>query len=334
MATAGESSDSKKHKNSHGSEMGGQAYPVENRGLSEKVDPQFANTQRPQVETEDIIVEESVKDIDSYDEKNPLAVVDYVDDVYANLRTMEVEDRNCASSTYMARQLHINEGMRCMLIDWVIEVFNAYKHKTETFFLSVNVIDRFLSCQIVEEKMLQLVGTVAMLLACKYEEGSSVPKIAEWIDLTDNLYSRLDFLEMERLMLNTLQFNMSVPTPYTFMQRFLKAAQSDEKLEWMAFFLIDLSLLDYGMLKFRPSLLAAAAVYTAQCTLSRSSQWSKTCEWYTGYSKEQLLECSRLMVTLHQKAPGEHLGIHEKYYCNSDTKFEECEPANFLLNCA
>ena len=34
----------------------------------------------------------------------------------------------------------------------------------------------------------------------------------------------------ERLMLNTLQFNMSVPTPYVFMKRFLKAAQSDKKV--------------------------------------------------------------------------------------------------------
>lgn len=31
-------------------------------------------------------------------------------------------------------------------------------------------------------------------------------------------------------MVNTLQFNMSVPTPYVFMRRFLKAAQSDRKV--------------------------------------------------------------------------------------------------------
>lgn len=31
-------------------------------------------------------------------------------------------------------------------------------------------------------------------------------------------------------MVNTLQFNMSVPTPYVFMRRFLKAAQSDKKV--------------------------------------------------------------------------------------------------------
>lgn len=31
-------------------------------------------------------------------------------------------------------------------------------------------------------------------------------------------------------MINTLQFNVSVPTPYVFMRRFLKAAESDKKV--------------------------------------------------------------------------------------------------------
>lgn len=34
----------------------------------------------------------------------------------------------------------------------------------------------------------------------------------------------------EKLMINTLQFNLSVPTPYVFMRRFLKAAQCDKKV--------------------------------------------------------------------------------------------------------
>lgn len=36
--------------------------------------------------------------------------------------------------------------------------------------------------------------------------------------------------KQERLIVNTLQFNMSVPTHYVFMRRFLKAAESDKKV--------------------------------------------------------------------------------------------------------
>ena len=40
-------------------------------------------------------------------------------------------------------------------------------------------------------------------------------------------------------MLNCLQFNMSVPTPFVFLQRFLKAAQSDKKVKIPLFSLND-----------------------------------------------------------------------------------------------
>lgn len=90
-------------------------------------------------------------------------------------------------------------------------------------------------------------------------------------------------------MLNTLEFNMSVPTPYVFLKRYLKAAQSEIKLEQMSFYLMELCLVEYEMIKFTPSFLAAASVYTAQCSLYGLKQWSKTCEWHTNYTEDQLL---------------------------------------------
>ena len=55
----------------------------------------------------------------------------------------------------------------------------------------------------------------------------------------------------------------------------------------LAFFLVDLCLLHYKMIKYSPSMLAAA-VYNAQCTLKKDPCWSKTLALHTGYSKEDL----------------------------------------------
>ena len=124
-------------------------------------------------------------------------------------------------------------------------------------YLTVNLIDRFLAAQPVVRKKLQLVGVTAMLLACKFEEVS-VPVVEDFIVISDKAYSRKEVLEMvyitksiyllyflniirfriydllvclqEKLMINTLQFNLSIPTPYVFMRRFLKAAQADKKV--------------------------------------------------------------------------------------------------------
>lgn len=43
-----------------------------------------------EVEMEDVIAEDHIMDIDSCDAKNPLAVVEYVDEIYDYYRKMEV----------------------------------------------------------------------------------------------------------------------------------------------------------------------------------------------------------------------------------------------------
>ncbi|KAH0718305.1 hypothetical protein KY290_014894 [Solanum tuberosum] len=281
-----------------------------------------------EVEMEDIF-EEAVIDIDGDDAKNHLAAVEYVGDLFANYRTMEVY--SCASPNYMAQQVDINERMRSILIDWLIEVHHKFELREETLFLTVNLIDRFLEKQGIVRKKLQLVGLVAMLLACKYEEVCA-PLVEDLVLISDKAYTRKEVLEMESMMLNTLQFNMSVPTAYVFMRRYLKAAQCDRKLELLSFMLVELCLVEYEMLKFPPSFIAAAAIYTAQTTLYGVQQWSKTCEVHTTYSEDQLLECSRSIVGYHQKAAtGKLTGVHRKYSISKFGYSAKCEPAHFLV---
>ncbi|XP_021732198.1 G2/mitotic-specific cyclin-2-like [Chenopodium quinoa] len=287
-----------------------------------------------EVEMEDIDgpmldIDGSILDIDSGDQNNPLAVTEYVHDIYTYYK--KVENTSCVPSNYMDSQPDINEKMRAILIDWLIEVHYKFELMEETLYLTVNLIDRFLALKPVVRKKLQLVGVTAMLLAIKYEEVS-VPVVEDLILISDKAYSRQEVLDMEKLMINSLQFNLSIPTPYVFMKRYLKAAEADKKIELLSFFLIELCLVEHEMLRFPPSLLAAAAVFSAMCTLSGSKYWSKTCEWHTGYPLDQLMECSRLMVTFHQKsATGKLTGVHRKYSTSKYGYTAKCEPAHFLL---
>ncbi|GER43931.1 cyclin [Striga asiatica] len=285
-----------------------------------------------EVEMEDIDgSDEAVVDIDGVDNKNPLAVTEYIDDIYDYYK--KAERTSCVPPNYMAHQSDINERMRGILIDWLIEVHHKFELMDETLYLMVNIMDRFLAVKPVLRKKLQLVGITAMLLACKYEEVS-VPIVNDLIFISDKAYCRQEILDMEKLMINTLQFNLSLPTPYPFMRRFLKAAQSDNnKLEMLSFFMVELCLVSYEMLRFPPSLLAAAAVFTAQCTLNGRKQWSKTCVSYTSYSQDQLMECAKMMVSLHQRARTEKLtGVHKKYSCSKYGHAAKTEPARFLID--
>lgn len=65
------------------------------------------------------------------------------------------------------------------------------------------------------------VGVTAMLIASKYEEIWA-PELRDFIYISDKAYTREQILQMEKTMLNTLSFNLTVPTTYNFLGRLLK----------------------------------------------------------------------------------------------------------------
>ncbi|XP_071697551.1 cyclin-B2-4-like [Rutidosis leptorrhynchoides] len=278
------------------------------------------------------VYDELALDIDEAEKNDPLAVAEYADEIYAHYRKQEM--LSCVSPTYMVQQQHdITDRMRTILVDWLVEVHYKFELMEETLYLTVNLIDRFLERQTLSRKKLQLVGVTAMLLACKYEEVS-VPVVEDFIVISDKAYTRDEVLVMEKEMVNTLQFNLSVPTQYVFVKRFLKAAESNKEWELLSFYLVDMCLVEYEMLKFPPSLLAAAAVYTAGCTLNRSKQWTKKSQHYSNYTDHDLLECAKMMVCLHQKSgTGKHVSVFKKYGTSKYGNVARThQPANFILD--
>ena len=89
----------------------------------------------------------------------------------------------------MANQKEINDKMRAILVDWLIEVHSKFKLQKETLFLTINIIDRFLEKTIVSKSKLQLVGVTALLIASKYEEIYP-PEVKDFVYITDRAYSK------------------------------------------------------------------------------------------------------------------------------------------------
>jgi cyclin B len=58
------------------------------------------------------------------------------------------------SPGYMQKQSDINEKMRAILVDWLIDVHSKFKLVNETLFLTINLIDRYLGKQKVTRKIL------------------------------------------------------------------------------------------------------------------------------------------------------------------------------------
>ena len=65
---------------------------------------------------------------------------------------------------FLRAQPWINERMRAILVDWLVDVHLKYKQSSETLHLTASIIDRFLARVPVARARLQLVGVAAMLI--------------------------------------------------------------------------------------------------------------------------------------------------------------------------
>lgn len=67
---------------------------------------------------------------------------------------------------YLQKHPELTSDMRVILVDWLVEVVEEYKLRSETLYLAVNYLDRFLSyTAYVKRSKLQLVGTAALMIA-------------------------------------------------------------------------------------------------------------------------------------------------------------------------
>lgn len=110
-----------------------------------------------------------------------------------------------------------------------------------------------------------------MLIASKYEDIWA-PEVRDFVYISDQAYTADQILEMEKVMLNSLRFSLTVPTALNFLNRFCKVglAPEDAQAAHFATYLVELSLVDYASLKFSYSQVAAAAVFCARLMLDKA----------------------------------------------------------------
>jgi G2/mitotic-specific cyclin-B, other len=60
------------------------------------------------------------------------------------------------------------------------------------------------------------------------------------------------------------------------------------QMEHMVFYFAELALMEYSTVTFRPSFVAASAVYASRCTLKKSPLWTDTLKYHTGFDEPQL----------------------------------------------
>ena len=186
---------------------------------------------------------------------------DYLNIIYYNLLLEEDKGIKPAPDyTYLARQTEINEKMRSILVDWLIDVHFKFGFTDETLFMTISIIDRYLSiCQITRTNF-QLLGITALMIACKHEE-IDLPKIDDFIYITDNAYVKSEVVKMEEDVLSKLNFAFLFPSPIKFYEYLSFHFNFEKKHHMMGKYLMESFLLDIKNCKYKPSIVSCACTY-------------------------------------------------------------------------
>ncbi|KAF2324313.1 hypothetical protein GH714_012270 [Hevea brasiliensis] len=191
----------------------------------------------------------------------------YASDIYEYLHKMEVDPKRRPLPDYIEKvQKDVTPNMRGLLVDWLVETETS----TTGCFLNAHCI--------------------------KYEEINP-PNVEDFCYITDNTYTKEEVVKIEADILKSLKFELGSPTVRTFLRRFTSVAQEDYKslnlqLEFLGYYLAELSLLDYNCVKFLPSLVAASVIFLARFIIKpKMHPWTLTLQQYSGYKSSDLKEC-------------------------------------------
>ncbi|KAK5199816.1 B-type cyclin [Exophiala xenobiotica] len=236
-------------------------------------------------------------------------VAEYGDEIFDYMRSMEL--KMLPNAHYMDNQHEIQWSMRSVLMDWLVQVHLRFNLLPETLFLTVNYIDRFLSCKVVSLGKLQLVGATAIFIAAKYEE-INCPSVQEIVYMVDGGYTVDEILKAERFMLTMLQFELGWPGPMSFLRRISKADDYDLETRTLAKYFLEVTLMDERFIGSPPSFAAAASHCLARIML-RKGTWTAHHVYYSGYTYSQLKPLVSLLLECCDDPRKHHSAVFNKY---------------------
>ena len=243
--------------------------------------------------------------------KNPQEVDDYFDDIFNYFK--QEESKFLPKANYMKYQSDINEKMREILFDWLIEVHKKYKLSDNTLYITGNLIDRFTERKPeLKRTKYQLLGVSALFIAGKYNDIYP-PESKDYSYITDDAYTKKEVVEMEMEILKQLNYTITFPTQYNFLEIYKKLLNMDDKTFHLSFYLIDICFINYKMIKYKPSFLAAAACLLSFRLLKIYDNWEEF-ENITGYNVNELYDCVIKMAELIEKQKNTKLkGVYKKF---------------------
>jgi len=191
----------------------------------------------------------------------------------------DMERFTMCSAQSMDQQPEIRWHMRPCLVDFLVEIHFTFRLRPETLYLTLNIVDRYVSRRIVYIKHYQLVGCAALWIAAKFEDAKErVPTVQDLAQICRETYEESAFIQMEGHVLSTIQWTLGHPTAEAWLRIMCCGPIMEEpKVQHVARFLMEITLFYREFITYTPSSIALAALTLARFLCGKPRRvWEET----------------------------------------------------------
>ena len=254
--------------------------------------------------------------IDNSIKYNENPIEEYEDEIMKNLFHEETKNRPIYSLFPDLMKKNVNKfNLSYMKRFSFINLFISFQHelclKQETFYLTLNIFDRYIqklnSLEIISDD-LNKIAVACLFIASKYEEIYA-PYLKEFLQLFKLKYSKREIFLAEDEILSSLNFEILNVYPITFLKKFclydIKDLNHKEKSDMdMCFngaqFFLEICLIEPKFCELKPSLQAAISLYLARKFLlfknGNGKIWNYELIFRTNYSENNIIKYIKIAV--------------------------------------
>lgn len=254
--------------------------------------------------------------IDNSIKYNENPIEEYEEEIMKNLFHEETKNRPIYSLFPDLMKKNVNKfNLSYMKRFSFINLFISFQHelclKQETFYLTLNIFDRYIqklnSLEIISDD-LNKIAVTCLFIASKYEEIYA-PYLKEFLQLFKLKYSKREIFLAEDEILSSLNFEILNVYPITFLKKFclydIKDLNHKEKSDMDlcfngAQFFLEICLIEPKFCELKPSLQAAISLYLARKFLlfknGNGKIWNYELIFRTNYSENNIIKYIKIAV--------------------------------------
>ena len=193
--------------------------------------------------------------------KDPQYLYEYIEDI---LETLLIQENYFLKNKYINPHYlenpdsELTPEMRTVAVDWLVLIHHKiFKFKENTFFLAIQLFDRYLSDMILSVEKTELLLLTSFTLASKHEEVEYV-NMQETLQLAQNKFTKTQVINMEYEILKQIKFEVLAPTMCDFFEIYAFLIDLNNDKLFQGFYILNIILVDFHMLEYPNCILALA----------------------------------------------------------------------------